>query len=238
MSRNSKFAGTLVSECVWIRYSVYSLFTPFLAPLTTNNKARMQRTNRSLSPDGGTALFDTVIQWSLLVLALMSVFEDGALPLDETRIWFVLLTDGEDTRSKSTIEDACKYLQAIHAVPALCALKCRHVYIMLTVLVASAMALGGVCGARKCCSGESVEMQEHSTTDRVAVVKTFINNITLQKRVIEYQKRTEKAADRFRLGQCYALASLWFQPMPSSWNDSKWWPTFVNSAKYPRTLLA
>lgn len=134
------------------------------------------------------------------------------------------------------------------------ALKRRHVYIMLAVLVAGAIAVGSVCGAGKC-GGGSVETQEHSMTDRVAAIKGFVNNITLQETAIEYPVATsvatpeelalkwlieddpleltvDTAIDRFRLKQRYALLTIWFQSDDEPWVNDAGWVTVTDECKW------
>jgi hypothetical protein len=64
---------------------VYQLFTPFLAPITTRNKAIMRQTINSLCPVGGTALYDTLVAWSLYVLALLGAAEEKGVSFASTR---------------------------------------------------------------------------------------------------------------------------------------------------------
>jgi len=64
---------------------VYPVFTPFLAPVTVRNRAVMEQTVQGLRPDGGTALYDTLVSWSLVVLSLMSRAQQQGLPLENSR---------------------------------------------------------------------------------------------------------------------------------------------------------
>jgi hypothetical protein len=63
----------------------YPVFTPFLAPLTDWNKGTMANTFQRLQPNGMTALYDTIIMWSLTMLSFVAAAHRGGVDISSCR---------------------------------------------------------------------------------------------------------------------------------------------------------
>lgn len=82
-----------------------------------STRARVKRQVSALRANGGTKLYDTILVGCRLVLQIAAAARviGQAASRDSGSFWFCILTDGEDTRSSSSLRDVLQILRQLNS---------------------------------------------------------------------------------------------------------------------------
>lgn len=86
--------------------------------LSASNKQALKHRIQSVQADGGTKLYDTILAVTSIVLSIAgaAAVAQSASSEDLGTFWLIILTDGEDTRSSSSLPEVIDALQHLSRI--------------------------------------------------------------------------------------------------------------------------
>ena len=141
--------------------------------ISASSKAQIKQCIKSIQAAGGTKLFDTILAGCKIVLerAAAANLLCRALSQDAGTFWFCVLTDGEDTRSSSKLQDVVAVLQKLNSELGSDLMKLMIIGVKLSPLARQEMAQIATAGGAMVTFSDAQKLDDVTTAFQEFVIR-------------------------------------------------------------------